>query len=137
MHRVALVTLAMALAGSPVAEAKPTAPVIVYMYSRPVAAGYEVTLVAVPRQDVPALELDLGSKHVDVGPSLRGQARSVTETFAVPPEGTDIVGSATVRDGHRFRNAPAMIRLGPAAPVEKRTSTVITLPDGTRIREAR
>lgn len=138
MFKLACVAVAFGLTGVPVADAKPTAPVVVYLHARPVAAGVEVTLVAVPTRDLPALELDLGTAHTKLGATARGRARSLTATFAVKDgEGLDVVGSATTRDGKRFRNAPALIRIGTPAPVEKPTGTLRTLPNGTVIDEVR
>jgi len=134
-----LVAVAIFLVGLPAADAKPTAPVTVELHARAIAGGYEVTLVATPTADVPAMELEIGTTHVSTPSTKAGQPRSITERFAVgPAEGRDVVGSATVMVGGHRRNAPASIHVGVVSRLpDKRRETIRTLPNGTRITEVR
>jgi hypothetical protein len=122
-----------------IAEAKPTAPVEVHIDARAVAGGFDVTLVATPTRDVPSLELHVGTKRVTVGATRAGQVRTLSAHVTVAAgAGSDVVGSATVPVGRGIRNAVAFTRVGAQAPLEpRRSETVRTLPDGTKILEVR
>lgn len=140
MRFVFLVVLGIALSGQAVADRasrprKPSAPVRVYLDSRPITGGYEVRLVAVPTRDVPAIELTLADKKLAFGPTTVGQRRELVTRIAVRSgEGLDIIGSASA-DG---RNKASVVRVGTQrARAPKRQTTIRTLPDGREIQEVR
>ncbi|MBA2544888.1 MAG: hypothetical protein H0V17_34920 [Deltaproteobacteria bacterium] len=113
---------------------KPSAPVRVYLDSKPVTGGYEVRLVAVPTRDVPAIELMLGDKKLAFGATVVGQRRELVTRISVRGgEGLDVIGSASA-DG---RNKVTSLRVGTQPAQRKRSTTIRTLPDGREIQEVR
>ena len=137
---VVFMILGIAVSGQAVADRadrprKPSAPVRVYLDSRPVPGGYEVRLVAVPTRDVPAIELTLADKKLAFGATVIGQRRELVTRIAVRgSEGLDVVGAASA-DG---RNKVSSLRLGaPRVQQRKRSTTIRTLPDGREIQEVR
>jgi hypothetical protein len=119
-------------------HAKPSAPVQVRLESRPVAGGYEVTLVAVPTRAVPALELSLAGKRLAFAATAAGQPRTLTVQVPVAAgAGADLVGGAAIGSGNQRRTKAAVLRVGallqqaPSHPVTR------TLPDGRSVAEVR
>ncbi|MEJ7596782.1 MAG: hypothetical protein WKG01_02630 [Kofleriaceae bacterium] len=115
-------------------EAKPTAPVEVRLTAKPVAGGYQVTLVATPRHAVPALELVVAGKRLAFAATRAGQTRSLVVTVPVAARrGVDVVGTAIVDR----RSRATVLRLGEPAREKLAPATIRTLPDGRKIAEVR
>ena len=102
---------------------------------KPVAGGYQVTLIATPRRAVPAVELRLAGKTITFAATRAGQARRLTVTVPVAAGlGRDVVGTAVLAR----RSRAALLRVGAAAAPRLEPAPVIrTLPDGRRISEVR
>ena len=117
-------------------HAKPTAPVDLRLESKPVAGGYQVTLIATPSRAVPAIELRLAGKTQRFAATLAGQARQLAVTVPVSAVaarvGVDVAGAAVV--GRRSR--ATVVRLGAARKPEP-PAVLRTLPDGRTIAEVR
>ncbi len=139
--RFVLVTLVLglcwSLAGADPAHPhrlKPSAPVDVWIDSRPVSGGYEVRLVAIPTRDVPTLEINVAGKQVAFGPTSAGQRRElVTKVLVRSGEGIDVIGGA-IAGG---RNRAAVLRVGQPAQRASKRPTIYTLSDGRQISEVR
>lgn len=123
---------------------KPSAPVDVRLESRPVAGGYQLTLVATPMRDVAAVELSIARREggigqrISLGATAAGQRRELALRVTLAPgDGADYVGSAAVGTPGHMRNRVTSVHLGiakAAAPVRVVTRT---LPDGRRVAEVR
>ncbi len=117
---------------------KPSAPVDVRLDTRAVGGGaYDVTLIATPRRDVGALELDLDGRTLVVGPTRAGEPRTMTTRVVLDADGgREIAGSAGMEVGRHRRRAAASARLGAAAKPAPRYR-IVRLPDGSEAAEVR
>ena len=115
-------------------EAKPIAPVEVHLTAKPVAGGFQVTLVATPQRAVPALELVVAGKRLAFATTRAGQSRALVVTIPVAPgAGLDVVGTAFALR----RSRATVLRVGVPAPHRIAPATIRTLPDGRSIAEVR
>ena len=128
---------AIAVIARPAAADKPTAPVALSLSSRPAAdGGTLVVLEAVPRLDVPAIELAIGDTHARFGATRAGERRRLEATISVPAGGIDVTGVARTGTAGRVRTRIASLRLGPAAVVPDRPIAIRTV-FGRRVTEVR
>jgi hypothetical protein len=108
--------------------------VTTHIESKPIAGGYEVTLVAVPTRDVPMLQLSIAGRKMSFGAVAANDRRELT-TRVVVPDGTglDVVGSATAGG----RNKAALLHVGAAILRAPKRTVAHTMPDGRRVKESR
>jgi hypothetical protein len=117
---------------------KPSAPVDVAIEARPLGGDvYEVTLTATPSRDVGALELVLDGERVEVGATAAGEPRRLTRRIELDAPGREVIGAAATGTGRHRRSRAAVAELGAVAAKPVRRTTIVTMPDGTRIEEVR